>query len=113
MTTKNSPIADAYFEEDDEDEEDVEPTKKEIKYERGDFPSMVFDLGCKINFKVALLLFIVGLFIFSDVFINQVISSFSNCTDMGMCNTKGTMLQLGFLCLAYVIIDLLVATDFL
>lgn len=74
--------------------------------ENGDFPSIGVDLLKKINFKVAIFLFLIGAFILSDIFIeNALPRKYINgdCAD-----TSGTMIQLLCLVLAYLIIDLIV-----
>lgn len=74
-----------------------------------DFPSMSVNLLQQINIKVAIFLFILGLFLFSDIFIKTILSTFSNTIDgIDYPNTKGTIIQLVFLVIAYIIIDLLV-----
>ena len=71
-----------------------------------DFPSMGVDLLKKINFKVAFFMFLIGLFIFSDIFIEKCLPASyqdgSNCT-----NSYGTIAQMTILVLVYVVIDLL------
>jgi hypothetical protein len=71
----------------------------------GDFPSMGVDLIKRINFKVAFFIFILGLFIFSDIFIEILPTSYqdgTNCT-----NSYGTVVQMVILVILYIIIDLL------
>ena len=78
----------------------VEPTQNE------DFPSIGIDLIKKINFKIAIFLFFIGLFIFSDVFIENFLPN--NTIDGYSADSKGTMIQLLVLVLLYIAIDLLV-----
>jgi hypothetical protein len=74
--------------------------------ESSDFPSMGVDLIKRINFKVALFLLFIGLFVFSDVFIENVLPT--NYQDGTNCpNTQGTATQLIILVLLYIVIDLL------
>ncbi len=88
---------------DEENEEESAGVKK-----RDDFPGMFADLFCKISFKKTFWLFIIGMIIFSDLFINSVLEKFSDTTD-GVCpNTKGTSIQMVFLCMLYICMDLLV-----
>lgn len=82
----------------DEEEPIVKPTHN------GDFPSMSMDLFKKINFKIAIFLYIIGLFLFSDIFINGMLSSYS---ELGCPNTQGTVIQLTLLTIAYIVVDLL------
>ncbi len=83
-----------------------EPKKK--KGTGDDFPSMTADLFSNINFKAAIFLFMIGILIFSDVFIENILSSFSGASASGEATTKGTVIQLFVLVLGYLIIDLLI-----
>jgi hypothetical protein len=74
-----------------------------------DFPSIGVNIIKKINFKISIFLFFIGMFIFSDVFIDNFLPKDNVdgfCTD-----TKGTMIQLITLVLAYVVIDLMVQSE--
>lgn len=73
-----------------------------------DFPNMFVDLFRCINFKVAIFLFIFGVFIFSDLFVENVISRFSGSVEGDCPTTKGTVMQLTILTMAYLVIDLIV-----
>ena len=76
-----------------------------------DFPSIFMDITKKINFKLAFFLYIAGIIIFSDIFIENVLSS--SMVD-GICaNTKGTMVQLLLLVISYIILDLSIQTNLL
>ena len=72
-----------------------------------DFPSIGMELFKKINVKVAVLLFVASIIIFSDYFVaNAMPKKFIN--DGNMPDTKGTLLQLVLLTFSYIILDLLV-----
>ena len=84
---------------------DDEPIVKTTE-SHDDFPSMSVDLFRRINFKTAIFLFITGIFIFSDIFIENVLPKKyinADCAD-----TIGTTIQLTMLVLAYLVIDLIV-----
>lgn len=85
----------------------------EINYEnsKDDFPSMTFDLMKKINWKIALFIFAASIFIFSDVFTDSVLVLSKNSMDGNCPNTKGTIIQIAFLVVFYIIIDILVQSD--
>jgi len=72
----------------------------------GDFPSIGVDMIKKINFKVAIFLFIVGIFVFSDIFIENLLPK--TMVDGYCADTKGTAIQLLIFILFYLVIDLLV-----
>lgn len=80
--------------------------KKEHDSPESDFPSMSFELIKRINFKVAFFLLMIGLFIFSDVFIERFLPiNYQDGTNVP--NTSGTTVQLIILVLCYVVLDLL------
>lgn len=81
--------------------------------DRDDFSSMLIDLLRRVNLKVAILLFLVGIFIFSDIFIEMILSKFSGTVDGFETTTKGTILQLLFMSISYIILDLLIQGDIL
>jgi hypothetical protein len=79
-----------------------------------DFPSMFVKLLSRINIKIAIFIFILGLFLFSDIFIRNILSTFNGAvSDLGYPTTNGTVIQLLFLVIAYLIIDLLVQGKYL
>jgi hypothetical protein len=79
--------------------------EKQQPTNNGDFPSMGMDLMKKINIKISLFLFLIGFFIFSDVFINKVLPP--NYHEMGCPTNNGTIVQLLLFVFAYICIDLL------
>jgi hypothetical protein len=95
---------------DDNVEEEDRPKKKSKKT---DFLKVGGNILTNINYKVAFLLFVVSMIIFSDTFIENVIYKF-NGTNNGACTTtKGTLLQLTFMVISYIILDLIVKYDLL
>jgi hypothetical protein len=66
-----------------------------------------------INYKVAFMLFVISIVIFSDVFIDTVIRPFGNTVEAECTTTKGTMIQLLFLTISYILIDLIVKYEIL
>ena len=74
-----------------------------------DFPSMFMKLFEKINIKIGFFIFILGILLFSDVFIKNILSNFTEATDsLGYPTTHGTIILLLLLVIGYIIIDLLV-----
>jgi hypothetical protein len=66
-----------------------------------------------INYKVAFLLFLISAIIFSDIFMENVLERINGAVD-GLCTTsKGTLIQMIFLVLGYIIIDLVVKYEVL
>ncbi len=93
---------------DDEDCSDDDVDKKK-KSKKNDFLSVGIDILGNINYKVAIFLFLVGLIIFSDLFVNKVLNIIDGTvsTDGTSTTTKGTVLQLMLLCILYIVVDLL------
>ena len=80
---------------------------KSIDHTESDFPSMGVDLLKRINFKVSLFIFLIGLFILSDIFIDKFLPvSYQDGTNCP--NSSGTVVQLIILVICYIIVDLLV-----
>jgi len=76
------------------------------KLNDSDFPSMGVDLMKRVNFKIAFFLLLLGVTIFSDLFIENFLPDTyrnDNCT-----NTTGTFAQLIIFILGYIVIDLLI-----
>jgi hypothetical protein len=92
------------------------PRRRSRSKRRGvdsDFISMFSDLFNGVNYKVAILLFILGIIIFSDSFIECFLIGFAHSVDGDVPTTKGTMIQLILLTLGYVVVDLMVASNIL
>ena len=88
--------------------------KKKIKKNKkcdSDFLSIIADLLKKSNIKIAFFLFIVGVFIFSNVFVENILPIIY--TDGGSATSYGTLIQLLVFVLCYIVIDLLVAGSLL
>jgi hypothetical protein len=82
-------------------------SSKNTEHTESDFPSMGVDLLKRINFKVSLFLFLFGLFILSDIFIDKFLPvSYQDGTNCP--NSSGTVVQLIVLIICYIIVDLLV-----
>lgn len=91
---------------------DFEPlsttTRTVYTYPTNDLTAIMIDLTRRINIKVAIFVFLMGIFIFSDLFIDQVLSRFDSATEGLETTTKGTIIQLIFLTVGYIAFDLLV-----
>lgn len=86
--------------------------KKKIS-SRDNFPSMIYDLVQNINWKTAIFIFMFGVFIFSDVFVEIFLTNIDGSVYGDTTTTKGTMIQLMFLTIGYIIIDVLIRSDFI
>jgi hypothetical protein len=82
------------------------PKKRSHKC-KDDLPSMFSDLFGSINYKTAIFLFILGILIFSDVFIELVLAPLDGAVYGDAPTNKGTIIQLLALTFGYIMIDLL------
>jgi hypothetical protein len=78
-----------------------------------DFMNISGNILTNINYKVTFLLFIMGMLLFSDVFIENVLTKFKDTVDGECTTTKGTIIQLLLLIISYIVLDLLVKYKFL
>jgi len=89
------------------DSETLDSPKEKIS-NQDHFPGMAASMFSNLNIKNAIFLFLMGILIFSDVFIENVLKSFDGAVFENESTTKGTMIQLLVLVLGYLIVDLLV-----
>lgn len=73
-----------------------------------DFTSVILDIASHIQFKSLALMLVVFLILSSDVFINRVLSKFSNAVDHKCSTNWGTFLQGLFLVMSMMIIDIFI-----
>lgn len=81
--------------------------------EKHDLGSLLIYYIKKINWKIGILLFMIGIIIFSDIFAQNVLVYFSNTMDINSPNNKGTSIQLSFLIVGYWILDSLTQASIL
>lgn len=77
-----------------------------------DFPSMFMDLIKKINYKMIFFLSILCLFVFSDIFISLILTQIDG-VDVDSPNNKGSIIQMMFIVVGYIILDLATQSDLL
>lgn len=77
-------------------------------HKRSDFMKLSGDIMSNINYKIAIFIFIIGMLLFSDVFIENILSGIGGSVEDGTPTTKGTVILLLFLVLAYIVLDLIV-----
>jgi hypothetical protein len=94
-------------------EQSYDSNIKEQVFNKDDFSTMLIDLFKKVNLKIAIFLFLLGIFIFSDIFIEMILSQFSGSVEGSETTTKGTIIQLIFISVSYIILDLLVQGEIL
>jgi hypothetical protein len=74
-----------------------------------DFITMFYDLFNAINYKVTILLFLLGVILFSDIFIESFLIHISGAVDGDTPTSKGTTIQLLLQTIGYIVFDLLVS----
>ena len=75
---------------------------------KSDFVTISSDIFSNINIKLGLIMFLLGLFIYSDIFIDLFFSENSNTLDGETPTTKGSIIQLTIFCLLLLVVDLLI-----
>lgn len=100
------------------DDEKINYSKKRKNFKKNksynsssnaDFITMFYDLFNSINYKVTILLFLLGVILFSDIFIESFLIHISGAVDGDTPTSKGTTIQLLLQTLGYIIFDLLVS----
>lgn len=78
-----------------------------------DLITITKDLGHNINWKVALFLFAISLFVMSDLFVEKFLSLVNNTVDIDTPNNKGTIIQVMVIVFSYIVVDLFVKREIL
>ena len=76
-----------------------------------DFPSIFTDIFKCINWKIAIFLYLICIFIHSDIFIELFLSREQVNGDCP--NDKGTMVQITSIAISYIMIDIMVQGGFI
>jgi hypothetical protein len=87
--------------------------KKEKKENDESIIASLVDALAKTNFKLLILIFILFVFINSDLFIDKILSRVEGAVDHRAATSKGVVIQGIFLVLAFVIADVLVQSSIL
>jgi hypothetical protein len=96
--------------------DDSELNSNEDNYDdpkRSDFVKISSDVISCLNIKVAFFIFLLGMILFSDVFIDNVLNKIPDTVQSGSTTTKGTIIQIAILSTSYIFIDLLVQKKWL
>jgi len=80
----------------------------ESKISSDDLPSITSDIFNAINYKVMFFIFLLGILIFSDVFIELFLAPINGAVYADVPTNKGTIIQLLVLTVGYALADLLV-----
>jgi hypothetical protein len=81
------------------------------KSKKSDFMSLGGNVFYNINYKLPIFMFLIGMLIFSDLFIENCL--YNSAVDGEMATTKGTMIQLLLFCIILVVLDLLIKYKFI
>jgi hypothetical protein len=77
------------------------------------FPQIIANMLMCINWKVAAFLFIMGLFLFSDLFIDSILRQVPGSVDGITPSSKGTLIQMSLLVLSYIFVDSMIKINVL
>jgi len=82
--------------------------KPEHDNSKSDFMEVGGNIFTNVPYKLTFFMFFIGMLLFSDLFINNVLSGIPDTVD-GECPTsKGTIIQLLLYCLSLIICDLMI-----
>lgn len=95
----------------DDRQDDDESEDKKGKSD--DFITMANDLFSKINLKLAIFIFVLGVILFSDLFIDNVLAKLPGMVIDQHTTTNGTLVQIGLLSVGSLFADLLIKTDWM
>lgn len=90
-----------------ESEEAFKDLEKNEQSEKSDFIKLFADIFSKVDWILVLILFILGLIIFSTTFVEEVLLKVPDAVQGDCPTTKGTIIQLATLIGGYVISDIL------
>jgi hypothetical protein len=75
---------------------------------KSDFMKIGGNIFSNINYKQTIFMFLMGMVIFSDLFIDGVLTGMSGAVDGECPTTKGTIVQLTVFCLLLIVVDLMI-----
>jgi len=75
---------------------------------KSDFIIVSGNILQNIPYKLTILVFITGILVFSDLFVENVLNSLGGCVMNEFPTSKGTVIQLLVLCLALIVFQLLI-----
>lgn len=100
------------FDDTDFEETDIDDNNKKNN-DKTDLVAVSGNLVSNINYKLALFMFALGMFLFSDLFINGILSKISSSVEGECPTTKGTIIQLTIFCLLMLVLDILIKYQWL
>jgi len=107
-------MSDSIFESvnNDNTKKDSSTKKKDVIIEpldnKTDFVDIISNIIGNVNYKLVFCMLMVGLFIFSNIFIDGILTNISNSVDGEYTTNKGTTIQLMLYVILLVVFDLLI-----
>jgi hypothetical protein len=80
---------------------------------KSDFMKIGGNVFSNVPYKLTLFMFIVGMLIFSDLFIDGFLHGIPGAVDGEYANSKGTIIQLLLFCLALILLDLMIKYEWI
>jgi hypothetical protein len=84
-----------------------------LNSKKTDFMTVSGNIISNVNYKVAFMLFVLSIILYSDVFVDKIIRPIGDTVEDECPTSKGTIIQIIFLIMSYIIIDLVVKYDIL
>lgn len=94
------------------DGEDLTTDGENIKT-NGDLGSLVYEIVRSANVKIAVLLFVILVFVNTTVFIDRILNKWPGTTDSGQLTERGVIIQSMLICLVYIILDMLISHKYI
>ena len=87
---------------------DCDAAETKDKSNTSDLYQLVGSLWNAANFKLAIIMLLIGVIIFSDSFVDGCLSRFSHTTTGTVVNSKGTFIQLGLYSVSLLLVEMMV-----
>ena len=75
---------------------------------KSDFVALSGNILSNINYKLGIFIFIIGIFLYSDLFVDSILNSFPGAVDSNYPTSYGTIVQLTIYTLILIVLDLLI-----
>ena len=80
---------------------------------KSDFVSVSGNIISSINYKLGFFMFLIGMFLFSDMFIDNILGGIDDSVDGETPTTKGTIIQLLIFVLFMLVFDVMIKWEWL
>ena len=85
----------------------------EPKNQKSDFVKVSGNILSNVNLKLGFFLFVISMLIFSDLFVNNVMSGIDGAVSGEYCTSKGTIIQITILIVCFLVLDLVIKYEWL